>query len=179
MKYYTGAGDKGSTTMTRKAGVPKDSPRVEAYGNLDELEAVVGVAIAHLDKHHQEIIEILKKMQNLLHIASADLADPTRKGKAFITKKHLKWLEDVCDTYGPKTKPLTQFVLLGGSRGGATLHWARAIARRAERSVVALWRKESVSSDILAFMNRFSSALFVLARYVNAKDGYREKYPSY
>ncbi|QQG40175.1 MAG: cob(I)yrinic acid a,c-diamide adenosyltransferase [Candidatus Aenigmatarchaeota archaeon] len=178
MKYYTGAGDKGKTTITGKTGVAKDSPRVEAYGNLDELEAILGIAISHADGH-KDVVSILKKMQNLLHVASAELADPKGKRGMRIAKEHLKWLEDVCDSYGAKTRPLSTFVLLGGSPAGARLHFARTVARRAERSLVALWRKERVSKEMLAFINRLSSALFVLARYVNERDGYKEESPSY
>lgn len=178
MKYYTGSGDKGSTTMTSKTGVPKDHPRVRAYGDLDELEAVIGVAIASLQKH-KDVTKVLIRMQNLLHVASAELADPKAQRPEKITKEHLKWLEEICNAYGSKAKPLDKFILLGGSQSGSMLHWARAVARRAEREIVALWRTENVSSDMLAFINRLSSALFVLARYVNAKDGYKEQSPTY
>lgn len=178
MKYYTGAGDKGKTTMTAKTGVPKDDPRVEAYGNVDELESAIGIAIAHIKKH-SDVVKALLEIQNLLHVASAELADPHTKGKVRITKQHATWLESICNMYGQNTKPLERFVLIGGSEGGVSLHLARAVARRAERSLVALLRKENVSPEMLTFMNRLSSALFVLARYVNAKDGYKERHPKY
>ena len=185
MKYYTGAGDRGNTTMTAKMGVPKDDPRMEVNGNIDELESIVGVAITRLEKH-AGVTEALLEIQNFLHVASAEIADPSGKaktrdgnGKTKIDSEHVKWLEELCDRLGSKTKPVTGFVLVGGSPGGATLHLARAVARRAERSLVTLRQKESVSAELLAFINRLSSALFVLARYVNEKDGYREVNPRY
>ncbi len=153
---------------------------MEAIGNMDELNSAIGVAIAEMPDEH--VSEMLKVLQNKLFIAGAELASSggarSQKGKR-ISAADLKELEEGIEELGAALPKLTKFVLPGGSAGAAHLHMARAIARRAERAVVALDGRHAASDEMLSFLNRASSFLFVSALYINVKEGIDEYNPVY
>jgi cob(I)alamin adenosyltransferase len=175
-KIYTKTGDEGSTSLGSKERVGKDSSRVEAYGDVDELNSAIGIAIAvGVD---DEIRDRLVIIQNELFILGADLAFPQDSTSGIevprIQQRHVRRLEELIDEMVERTGPLQNFILPGGSSGAAHLHSSRAICRRAERNLVALSRQEVVSDAARRYINRLSDALFVLARYENYIAGVEE-----
>jgi cob(I)alamin adenosyltransferase len=178
VKIYTKSGDGGHTGLIGGARVRKDDPRVAAYGEVDELNAVLGVVLAH--SADKPLNQILRRVQRDLFALGAQLADPrARIGKsrvkaAFAAAK-VRQLEDDIDARQAKMEPLRAFILPGGSALGSFLHLARAVCRRAERSIVTLTRDEPVDPVLLVYMNRLSDLLFVLARYENFRNGYTEE----
>jgi cob(I)alamin adenosyltransferase len=178
-KIYTKTGDKGETGLFGGKRVRKDSPRIVAYGEVDELNAFIGGARTWNDD--PEVDRILQKIQNNLFDIGAVLASPDKKrleGKAsgFIRPEDVGALEEAIDRLDQELPPLRNFILPGGSELAAQLHIARTVCRRAERSIVALAEKEPGSADeeILRYINRLSDFLFVLARWVNFKKGAEE-----
>lgn len=166
MKAYSGTGDKGETSLYGGTRVEKADPRVEAYGAIDELNSQLGVARAHIKKG--KLNELLKSIQRDLWILGGDLASELVTANVpRISKEQLERLESVTDELNAGLPRLRRFILPGGSVPGAELHVARAVCRRAERRIVALSRVESINPDILPYINRLSSFLFVLARAVN------------
>ncbi len=168
MKIYTKTGDKGDTSLFGGQRVPKDALRIEAYGTVDELNSVLGVARA--DSRNQQIDEILERVQNELFELGADLATPRSANTKHIKRiepKHSEHLEKSIDTLDVHLKPLKAFVLPGGLPVAARLHFARTVCRRAERTVVRLSRNEDIGEGITVYLNRLSDLLFVLARYAN------------
>jgi len=166
MKAYSGTGDKGETSLYGGTRVEKAGPRVEAYGAVDELNSQVGVARAHLKV--KMLDQILKSIQRDLWIMGGDLASELVTANVpRISKEQLARLESVTDELNSGLPVLRRFILPGGSVPGAELHVARAVCRRAERRIVALSKIESINPDILPYINRLSSLLFVLARVVN------------
>ena len=177
MKIYTKTGDKGETGLFGGSRVRKDDPRIGAYGDVDELNAWIGAARSL--SQNADVDGFLHKIQNDLFDLGALLATPDKKrleGKAmsFICKEDITYLEKAIDRLEVDLKPLQNFILPGGSEVGARLHVARTICRRAERSIVALMSQESVENEILIYINRLSDFLFVLARWVNFKEGISE-----
>jgi cob(I)alamin adenosyltransferase len=175
MKIYTTTGDLGDTSLYGGRRVPKDSLRIESYGTVDELNSALGVARAW--KPAPDIDRILGHIQNKLFVLGADLATPGDKKAASIERirnEDVTDLEQVIDTLDPQLKPLSSFILPGGSHVAAQLHLARTICRRAERLVVGLSRQEEIESTCIVFLNRLSDLLFVLARYANKIDGHEE-----
>lgn len=174
---YTRGGDRGETSLYGAGRVPKDSPRVEAYGTIDELNCCVGVALASC--RHAEISEPLKRIQAELFTAGADLATELGGAEAArvprIDGKDTKQLEDMVDELQVKLPRLTTFILPGGSETSSRLHHARAVCRRAERRIVALSSQEKVNPELLPYFNRLSTCLFGLARYANLLEGVREE----
>lgn len=173
---YTRGGDKGETSLYGADRVSKDSLRVEAYGTLDELNSVVGLAITGCDR--DEISRPLKRIQSELFTAGADLATVTAKTpKAVprIEKKSTERLESMIDELQEKLPRLTAFVLPGGTETSARLHVARSVCRRAERRVIALAKKEKVNPEMVPYLNRLSTYLFNLARYANALEGVKDE----
>ena len=172
-KVYTRTGDDGTTALGAGGRVPKDSPRVEAYGTVDELNSFLGAAIAAgLD---QNLADALGGIQNDLFHLGSDLC-VTEKDKAArpvprIEARHVAALERWIDRLSEDLPPLENFVLPGGSPAAAQLHVARAVCRRAERLVVALSRKEAVGDQVVVYLNRLSDALFVMARWENRSKG--------
>lgn len=148
-----------------------------AYGDIDELNAMLGVVLAcSADK---QLNRLLQRVQRDLFALGAQLADPrarigTRKAKAAFEPAQVRRLEKAIDARETKMEPLRAFILPGGSKLGAFLHVARAVCRRAERSIVTLARDEPVDPILLAYVNRLSDLLFVLARYENQKSGEAE-----
>lgn len=173
MKIYTKTGDAGDTGLFRGPRVRKDHPRIEAYGTVDELNAVIGVALA--ERLPPEAHRILAEVQHWLFDVGAELAtpDPTVSGTATLGKVEIERLERAIDHFEVGLAELRQFILPGGCRGAAQLHLARTICRRAERQLVTLSHTEgqSIRSEPLVFLNRLGDLLFVLARSVNAAAG--------
>jgi cob(I)alamin adenosyltransferase len=152
--------------------MPKDHPRVEAYGTVDELNSTLGVALSFLPARGT-IPKALRGVQNELFNIGSELASGTtgkaaEQARLFLeADAKIATLERLIDEYDAKVPPLRTFILPSGSQGGALLHLCRTVCRRAEREVVRLSHKEPVNPDILSYLNRLSDLLFVLARYVN------------
>lgn len=167
---YTRSGDAGTTALFGGKRVPKDHPRVEAYGAVDELNSAIGVALASM-RRGKMAARVMDIQNELFNIGSV-LASEGGKAAAFAdlftdADARIAAMEALTDEYDAKLPPLRNFILPGGSQAGATLHLCRTICRRAERQVVALSRKEKVNPAVVAYLNRLSDLLFVLARYVN------------
>ena len=169
VKIYTKTGDDGTTGILGRGRLPKDDLRIAAYGTVDELNALLGVARAlGLDPAAESIVA---QLQNELFLVGSALADPSPEGQFHntITQAHVDQLERTIDALEAELKPLVQFILPGGVPASANLHLARTVCRRAERLVVALSCKpgEAVAPSVLVYLNRLSDLLFVLARAVN------------
>jgi len=172
MKIYTRTGDDGTTGLLGKARVPKHDARVEAYGSVDELNAVLG--LAHAQDGAKVFGDILPGFQATLFQVGAELATLdadmlarlARVGEADVTA-----LEREIDRFESELAPLTQFVLPGGAPLAAALHHARTVCRRAERRVTALAAREAVSPHVVHWLNRLADLLFVMARLANARAG--------
>jgi cob(I)alamin adenosyltransferase len=173
-RIYTRTGDKGETGLLGNLRVSKDSLRVTAYGEVDELNSVLGLVRAL--SQNTEINALLEGLQRDLFTMGADLASPAQEGRNVqrITKDMIEKLENAIDTLQVKLPPLSFFILPGGGQTGALLHFSRCVARRAERSIVALNSKEGVNENIVPYINRLSDLLFVMARFANHDDGIRE-----
>ena len=171
-RIYTRGGDAGETSLGSGARVPKDAPRIEAAGDVDELNAVLGVALARGVPH----ADWLAAVQNDLFDLGADLAVPEggERERLRVTPDQVERLEAWCDEANESLEALRSFVLPGGSEGAALLHVARTVCRRAERRVVTLAAAEDVNPDALAYLNRLSDLLFILARAANAAKGVEE-----
>lgn len=170
-KIYTRTGDDGTTGLTDGSRRSKADLRVEAYGDVDETNACIGIARTHL-KTTDRLDAFLGRIQNDLFDLGADLSMPEQdKPLAYeplrIVPAQVKALEDEIDHYTAGMKPLTSFVLNGGSPAAAALHLARTVARRAERVMVALAAAEPVSPEAIRYINRLSDFLFVAARACN------------
>ncbi|MFB6252126.1 MAG: cob(I)yrinic acid a,c-diamide adenosyltransferase [Halobellus sp.] len=177
MKIYTGRGDEGMTDLRDMSRVSKTSPRIEAYGTVDEANALIGTA---RPTGYDDIDETLQDVQNHLHIVQADFANPTPEDDdPVVNTAHVDELEDAIDEAEEELDPLESFILPGGSDAGATLHHARAVVRRAERRAVDLAADNPVNGEAIRYLNRLSDALFVLARLVNAREDVPEESPTY
>jgi cob(I)alamin adenosyltransferase len=162
-KIYTRTGDDGSTGLGDGQRVSKDSPRVEAYGTIDELNSAVGVLRAtDIDPAHQPL---LAAIQQELFDLGGELSIP---GAALLSTEAVQRLEQALDDYNATLPPLKEFVMPGGSAAGAACHMARAICRRAERRLCTLAKGEAVSETAIRYVNRLSDLLFVLARILNS-----------
>jgi cob(I)alamin adenosyltransferase len=171
MKIYTKTGDHGDTGLIDGSRVRKDDPRVSAYGDIDELQAMLGLIKSELPAA-SPTGALLKTLQKDLFSISARLADPKdkiaeRKEKVVTGDARVQALEREIDQREADLPPLQAFILAGGGRIGAGLHLARTICRRAERSVVSLARKVPVDPVIVTYLNRLSDLLFVMARHEN------------
>jgi cob(I)alamin adenosyltransferase len=180
-RIYTKTGDDGTTGLGDGSRVPKTNPRVEAYGTVDEANALIGVAVLQAGPMpvHAKIGELLRSVQHDLFDVGADLCVPIRPDEAAskaprlrVTPEQTARLERAIDEYNARLKPLTSFVLPGGSALAAALHVARTGVRRAERCTVALFTAEpaATSEEAVRYLNRLSDLLFVLARVAN-EDG--------
>jgi len=178
LKIYTKTGDRGETGLLGGARMSKASPRIEAYGAVDELNAALGVAASQTD--NPSLREKIERLQADLHLVCADLANPKPEAEApRVGEGHVAALEALCDEVDADLAPLKRFVLPGGSPAGAGLHFARTVARRAERRVVALAADEPVNAEAVRYLNRLSDLLFLLARWINHRDGAAESHPDY
>jgi cob(I)alamin adenosyltransferase len=175
-KIYTRTGDDGSTSLGNRQRVAKDDLRVEAFGSVDEANALVGLALAQ--KLSDPLAQLLTPIQNELFHLGSDLAFPQDAGKQMavprIRQGHIDSLEKLIDELNESLGALENFILPGGSLGAATLQLARTVCRRAERNLVSLAAKEEVSPLALTYLNRLSDALFVMARYENQQKGVDE-----
>jgi cob(I)alamin adenosyltransferase len=174
MKIYTKTGDGGETGLIDGSRVPKNHARVASYGDVDELNAVLGAARAQSSR--AELRALLHEIQRDLFAIGAQLADPdsrvaARRPKAALTAGCVEHLEAAIDQHEQALPPLRVFILPGGSPLGSFLHLARTVCRRAERSAVTLSQKESIDPLILTYLNRLSDLLFVLARFENRSAG--------
>ena len=172
-KVYTKTGDKGETSLVGGARVSKASLRVEAYGDVDELNSIIGLSRAALQDG--QIDEALSLIQNDLFTLGADLASPSEIEVPRIQTSFVETLEELSDRFLAELEPLKEFILPGGSKAGATLHLARTAARRAERRAVKLSEAEDVNELAVIYLNRLSDLLFILARVVNRRGGVPEK----
>lgn len=176
MKIYTKTGDEGQTSLFDQSRVSKADPRVDAYGDVDELNACLGAARAA--GLAADLTDALVAIQQELFALGARLADPSariagRVTKAAVTPAHVERLEQLIDRLEGELPPLRRFILPGGSPGGALLHLARTICRRAERRVVGLGA-EAVEPVVVIYLNRLSDLLFVMARVANRRAGVPE-----
>ena len=175
MKIYTKTGDEGATGLFGGGRVQKDDPRVEAYGDVDELNAVLGLARAM--EPMPRIDEILVPMQRDLFSIGALLATPDldkmekHLSKASIDDRRIADLERAIDQCEQELEPLKAFIVPGGSGKGAVLHVARTVCRRAERRVVHLQRDVEIPPLVVIYLNRLSDLLFMLARVANVRTG--------
>ncbi len=168
-KIVTKAGDGGKTRLATGEPVSKASPRVEAYGSVDEVNSVIGVTRLYTGSDFV-LDPMLGRIQHDLFDLGADLATPEGKAEALrITETQVARLEREVELINEELSPLTSFVLPGGSKAAAHLHLARTIARRAERAIVALAGVEAVSAEAIKYANRLSDLLFVAARWANDK----------
>jgi len=177
MTIYTGRGDEGDTDLRDMSRVSKSSPRIEAYGTVDEANALIGTV---RPTGHDDLDELLETVQNHLHVVQADLANPDPDPEdPQVEPELVETLEDRIDTYDEELEPLTSFILPGGGESGARLHHARTVTRRAERRVVELARSEPINEAVVTYLNRLSDLLFTLGRVANARDGEPEESPTY
>jgi cob(I)alamin adenosyltransferase len=175
-RIYTRSGDDGTTALGTGERRKKYDLRIEAYGTLDEVNAVIGVARLHV-AGDPVLDAMLSRIQNDLFDVEADLCMPSETGKGpggarlTVTDTQVTWLEGEIDRLNAELAPLKSFILPGGSAGAAYLHLARTVCRRAERIMVALGDKpgESVTAAALKYVNRLSDFLFVAARHMNDK----------
>ena len=188
MKTYTKTGDAGETGLFGGGRVRKDHPRVAAYGAVDELNAALGLARAlgvdnsneseNENENEDELDERLDRIQGELFTLGADLATPFDKLPGRLTRmddKAVAALEREIDAMETELEPLRSFILPGGSPGGAALHLARTVCRRAEREIAALAAREPVNDACLRYVNRLSDWLFAAARWANARAGCSER----
>ncbi len=192
MKIYTRTGDKGKTSLFDGTRVSKSDTRVETYGTIDELNSMIGAAIAYIQdwsnysssersesrnkssRQARTIKTELEQVQHdLLEIGSA-LATPHAMPVVGIEKRP-KDFEKLIDKLTKKLPELKNFILPGGGKAGSLLHVSRTIARRAERQTVGLMQKEAIDGNIIIYINRLSDLLFTMARFVNHKEKQKEK----
>ena len=171
MKIYTKTGDGGETSLYGGQRVSKDVIRVETYGTVDECNAVLGQATVLTED--SEARAVLTRIQGELFEVGADLATPLERGETVprVRPEETARLEAEIDRFEEELEPLRHFILPGGSAGGAALHQARAVCRRAERHLVTLEANEAINPEVGRYLNRLSDHLFVLARLVNHRAG--------
>ncbi|HVY56188.1 MAG TPA: cob(I)yrinic acid a,c-diamide adenosyltransferase [Thermodesulfobacteriota bacterium] len=178
-KVYTKTGDEGLTSLIGGMRVSKASLRVDAYGDVDELNAVLGLARSVI--RNKAVDELLETIQKDLFIVGADLASPPGLDVPRIKDDRIEALEHSIDTLLSSLEPLKEFILPGGKPGGAYLHLARTVARRAERKVARLIEEEGPESgrNVLVYLNRLSDLLFVMARIENKENRFGETYAEF
>jgi len=181
-RVYTRAGDRGLTSLVGGKRVPKDSPRIDSYGTIDELNAAVGLARAFNAEQppspaRDRVEHILRRVQNELFDLGAELASPpgtVRSGRPRIGAKEVRAIERLIDQCLRDLEPLRSFVLPGGGKVSAFLHQCRTVCRRAERDIVRLSHMEEVGEWPLRYVNRLGDLFFVLARWVGKQYGETE-----
>jgi cob(I)alamin adenosyltransferase len=177
-RVYTRAGDKGKTSLVGGQRVDKDSLRIEAYGTVDELNAIVGLVREANRQGPREAAQrleaILRRIQNELFNLGSDLAtriEDRRAGQPVIEARHVEALEREIDALNEGLPELRSFVLPGGGSVSATLHLARTVCRRAERICVRLAREEPIGAEVIPYLNRLSDAFFVFGRWAARARG--------
>ena len=182
-RVYTRTGDQGETALVGGRRVPKDSARIEAYGTVDELNSILGLArVFNAEQLEQNpkarwLDEVLRRLQNELFDLGSELATPedaVYEGMFRVSAPQVTALEGLIDECQKDLQPLKSFVLPGGGRVGGFLHQARTVCRRAERRVLAFSRTEPVGDGPLKYLNRLSDLLFVLSRWVGRHLGETE-----
>lgn len=174
MPIYTRTGDKGETSLFDGTRVLKSHPRVETYATVDELNSVLGEALAFLPKAtFKKLAKDIEQIQHDLFAIGSALATPAPLPVTGLDKRP-KEFEVLIDEMTKKMPELKNFILPGGGKPGAFLHVARTLARRAERRLVALLEHEEVDPHILKYLNRLSDLLFTMARYVNYQTKQKE-----
>ncbi|MBI2487503.1 MAG: cob(I)yrinic acid a,c-diamide adenosyltransferase [Deltaproteobacteria bacterium] len=173
-KVYTKTGDKGLTSLVGGKRVSKSSARVEAYGDVDELNSVLGIVLSEVKD--DEIKRIINEIQNDLFIIGADLASPPEIQVPRIKKERIDEIEKIIDKLLEELDPLKEFILPSGNAGGPYLHLARTVSRRAERKIVKLMEEEQPNENVLIYINRLSDLLFVMARIENKRGNFEETY---
>jgi cob(I)alamin adenosyltransferase len=182
-KVYTKTGDQGETGLVGGERVAKDSPRIESYGTVDELQAVLGMlraALAESDREPevcQAVLQAVHRVQQDLFDLGSTLATPVKyldRVKNPITEERIVWLETTMDAWNESLTPLRSFVLSGGGRFSALSHVARTVCRRCERVILGLSRQEEVPGEVLRYINRLSDFLFVLGRHLAQAFGEEE-----
>ena len=193
-RVYTRTGDKGETGLVGGKRVPKDAPRIEAYGTIDELNSVVGLTRAYNEEKCKEgdlpvrgrtqtgarrfVDELLRGIQNELFDLGSELATPAdfvHPGMYRMGDKEVRRIEATIDQCQKELEPLKSFVLPGGGRIAASLHQCRTVCRRAERKIVRLSRREPVGEWPLKYLNRLSDLFFVLSRWIAKRMGEKEE----
>jgi len=181
-RVYTRTGDQGDTALVGGKRVPKDSLRIEAYGTVDELNSIVGLARAFnheapASPARDRLEGILKRLQNELFDLGSELATPPDacyEGMFRVGEEQVKALEDLMDECEKTLDPLNSFILPGGGRVSAFLHQCRTVCRRAERIVRRLGREEDIGPGPLRYLNRLGDLFFVLSRWIGKQNGERE-----
>ncbi len=182
-KIYTKTGDKGETSLYGGTRVSKAAARVESYGTLDELNALIGLAKSEISD--EKVLSQLQKIQFDLFTVGSEAATPTDKmllanGKnrldVMISDKEITELEIWMDDFDAELEPLKFFILPSGGKAAATLHVCRTVCRRAERAMVFLNETEEVRPELIKYLNRLSDYLFILARYISKISGEKEDY---
>ncbi len=175
-KVYTKSGDAGETSLVSGDRVSKASLRVSAFGDVDELNSVLGLARSVLDRTpiFEQIDLELATIQNDLFILGCDLASPSGTQVPRVSEEMITEIEGLIDSLLEELEPLKEFILPGGNQAASFLHLARTVARRAERLIVLLSQNEEINSASLIYLNRLSDYLFVVARVVNARGGTAE-----
>ncbi len=172
-KIYTRSGDKGMTRLANGDEVSKDSLRVTAYGELDELNSVIGQVLTQ--NPDAKLAETLSGIQHTLFDLGGELASAGMIA-GLISQEHVLGLEQWIDQLNADLPDLEEFILPGGTTAAASLHLARTVCRRAERSIITLDQTQAVAPEIIRYVNRLSDLLFVMARYENHLRGNQEVY---
>ncbi len=159
MKIYTKTGDKGTTSLLSGERVPKDSLRVNVYGNVDELDSALGMARAFAQ--NTQVKDSIYNLQKLLGLMMADLSSLQED---YITAEHVTAIEQAIDAFDAQLTPLTAFIIPGDTQGAAMLDLARTVSRRTERLAITLAKEESVNPQVLIALNRISDYCFTMAR---------------
>ncbi len=168
-KIYTRGGDSGLTSLGDGKRVEKHSLRIRAYGEVDEVNSILGIVVCYCNEFLKKII---LKIQNDLFDIGADLCIPSLKEKKIaLNEKNILFIEKELDKINDKLKKLDSFILPGGTKASSFLHYARTVTRRCERTIVELNSKEKINQNIIKYLNRLSDFLFVAARIENIKDG--------
>ena len=179
-KVYTRTGDKGETALVGGKRVPKDSPRIDAYGTIDELNSVVGLARVFNEESldageaHQFLDGVLCQIQDELFDLGSELATPPeffKEGMYRVSESEIERIEKLIDRCQKDLEPLKSFILPGGGRIGAYLHQCRTVCRRAEREILRFSRSEEVNRNALKYVNRLSDLFFVLSRWIAKQTG--------
>jgi cob(I)alamin adenosyltransferase len=170
-RIYTRAGDQGETSLGDGRRVPKTDPRIEAYGTVDELNSFLGMILAAPDVS-EEFRPWLERVQNDLFDVGADLSVPLgdERERLRVTQGQVEWLEGLCDLVNERLEPLKSFILPAGGEVASRLHVARAVCRRAERRSVSLAETQDANPVALAYLNRLSDFLYILARAASQGD---------
>ena len=173
-KIYTKTGDKGETGRFDGTRVPKNDPLIEVNGAIDECNSAIGLSRSYVEDARLD--SILKEFQSLLIVAGSEVTNVGRSDRLpSITDEHITALETLIESIEPQLEPLTNFILPAGGKASAHLHLARTLSRKVERRLVALREQMEINAVLLAYFNRLSDTLFVLARYAAKLSGSKDE----